>query len=379
MLPIPQPPGCTSRALAVCALEGEGIGPEILPVALAVLEAAASAEGLTLTVRSFPAGAAVAARIGAPLADEALDACRTAGVVLKSPTGLPSYRAADGTEIGMTSGYLRGRLALWANVRPARRLPNVPAPIRDAIDCAVVRENSEGIYASRGRTVRTADTAVDLVIVTRAATRRVAHLASRLAEARARQRSRAGTVTCVDKANVLGSYALFREVAGEVAAEFPAVRFETMHADAAAAALVGRPQAFDVVLAENLLGDVLSDLAGAVAGGIGLAPSANVGDGVAMFEPIHGSAPDLAGTGRANPIGQVLSAAMLLEWVGEVAAGARIEDAVDAALAGGHLHVEPDGTLREGLREAARVLPELVRDASDRPPSARPLLLPIGR
>ncbi|MDR7543073.1 MAG: isocitrate/isopropylmalate family dehydrogenase [Armatimonadota bacterium] len=369
--------------LPVVALHGDGIGPEILEVALAVLEAAASAAGVRLDVRRYPAGATVAATAGVPVTNEAVEACGAVGIVLKSPTGIPVRRGADGTEIGMASGYLRARLGLWANIRPVRRPPGTPAPVAGAIDCVIVRENTEGIYASRGRGIRTADVAVDLIVVTRRATDRLARLAAALALARRAARGdrpdeRAARVTCVDKANVLGSFAFFREVARAAVTATPNVAFEAMHADAAAAALVQRPQAFDVMLAENLVGDILSDLAGAVAGGIGLCPSANLGHGVAMFEPIHGSAPDLAGTGRANPLGQVLSAAMLLEWAGESSAGALIEEAVDAALADGALHVEPDGTLREGPERAGLILPEFLRQRAGAPRPLRPLLLPLS-
>ncbi len=180
----------------------------------------------------------------------------------------------------------------------------------------------------------------------------------RTAVARAAPRPRApagqARVTCVDKANVLRGFALFREIFDAVAAGHPGIAADHLYADAAAAALVERPGSFDVLVTENFVGDILSDLGAATVGGLGMCPSGNIGDGTAYFEPIHGSAPGIAGQDRANPVATILSAAMLLDWLGEGAAAGRIRAAVERALAGGALALNRDGSVAQGTRAAAR-------------------------
>ncbi|MBI4247815.1 MAG: isocitrate/isopropylmalate dehydrogenase family protein [Candidatus Rokubacteria bacterium] len=286
--------------------------------------------------------------------------------MLKGPAGLPGVRTPDGREAGLLGGHFRMALDLYANVRPVRLWPGVVSALRDrdagGIDYVIVRENTEGLYASRlGGVVVGDEAAADTMLITRKGTERVSRYAFELA--RRRQGAPADgvrRVTCVDKANVLKSYAFFRKVFTETAKAYPDVEADVLHADACAQALVLWPERFDVIVCENLLGDLLSDLGGATAGGIALSPSGNIGDRYAVFEPVHGSAPDLAGTGTANPLAMILTAGMLLGGVGEREAQARVESAVASLLAEGAIPLTATGatkipTAEIGNLVAARV------------------------
>jgi 3-isopropylmalate dehydrogenase len=223
------------------------------------------------------------------------------------------------------------------------RLP-LADPRAARIDLVLVRESTEGLFAARGKTVLDGrEAARDTMTITRAASERLFHFSFRLA-GRRKAGGRPGMVTCVDKANVLGAFAFFRGIFDEVARQYPDIRADRMYVDAAALNLVRRPWDFDVLVTENMLGDILSDLGAALMGGMGLAPSGDIGLDHAVFQPCHGSAPDIAGTGRANPTATFLSAAMMLEWLGErhhdeaaVAAGRLIATAVEQAFEGGDL------------------------------------------
>ncbi len=342
-------------------IPGDGIGPEIVGATVSVLDAlgADGPEPFTPDWVDIDAGADTYRRTGAACSAEDLRRVRD-GVeaTLKGPVGLPDVRTPDGTEAGVLGGVLRTGLDTYANVRPVLLLPGVRSALADvdagAVDYVLVRENTEGLYASRDRGVGNRWAVTDTLLTTREGTRRVA----RRAFGTARNRSGAPAdgvkrVTCVDKSNVLRSHALFREVVTEVAAEFDDVELEYRYADAAAQDLVRRPGHFDVLVMENFLGDVLSDLGGATVGGIGLCPAGNVGDGPAYFEPVHGSAPDLAGRELANPVGQFLAAAMLVDHLGHPAAAAHLRTAVSTALARGTVRVAPDGTAPGGPHAAA--------------------------
>jgi 3-isopropylmalate dehydrogenase len=278
---------------------------------------------------------------------------------------LPEVRLPDGTEPGLLGGVLRIQLDTYANVRPVVLLPGIDAPLKaqpGEIDYVIVRENTEGLYLSRGKNVGTDQAMVDTMLITRKGTERVARYAFELA----RKRNGAPSdgkrrVTCVDKSNVLSSYAFFRSVFDEVADRYPDIEHEHLYADAAAQALVMRPQTFDVLVMENFLGDILSDLGGGTTGGIGLCGSGNIGDGPAYFEPIHGSAPDIAGQDRANPISQVLSAAQMLEHIGETRGAELIQRAVFESLQSGRLQV---GTYTQpvgGTRAASQTIADTLR------------------
>jgi len=216
-------------------------------------------------------------------------------------------------------------------VRPIRSIPGLAGPLRDAhaadIDFVIVREQTEGLYWSRGRgTMLDADTAVDTMRITRQGSQRVFDYAFGLA-ARRRARGRPGKVTCVDKAGVLRSFAFSHRIFLERAGAFADLSADTVNIDAMALNLVRQPWAYDVVVTENMFGDILSDLGAGLIGGMGLAPSGDIGDRHAMFQPCHGTAPDIAGTGKANPTAMFLSAAMMLEWLGVRHDDARLSEA----------------------------------------------------
>ncbi|HWK28020.1 MAG TPA: isocitrate/isopropylmalate family dehydrogenase [Solirubrobacter sp.] len=338
----------------VAVIEGDGIGPELVAAALTVLDAA----GVALDVTPVAAGAAHYAATGSAISDAGLARCRDAGAVLKGPVGLPGVVRPDGTEGGLLGGVLRGGLDLFANVRPVKLWPGVAAPLAlepGAIDYVIVRENTEGLYASRGLGVANAWAASDTLLMTRPGVERIVRFAFELARTRdGAPADGVRRVTCVDKANVLKSFAFFRAIFDEVAAGHPDVAAEHLHTDAAAQALVMDPAHFDVLVMENFVGDLLSDLGGATVGGVGMCGSGNLGTRRAYFEPIHGSSPQLAGTDRANPISQILAAAMLLDRVGEPDAAGAIRRAVWEALASGAVRIGRDGCPDRGTARAVR-------------------------
>ena len=354
----------------VALIEGDGIGSEIVAAALPVLEAAAERDGARLIWRRLDAGTRAFARSGSSVPPDVLEACRELRAMLKGPAGLPGVRHPDGTEAGTVAGPLRKAFTLFANVRPVRRLPGISALAPEGTDYVIVRENTEGAYATRGAGEVTNDVAEDRIRITRKGTTRVARLAFELARRRAAERTAsprarvtAGAagpgVTCCDKANILRSFAFFRRVAGEVAAQYPDVAFDAVHADAAAAAIVDRSRRFDVLLAENLIGDILSDAAGATIGGLGFCPAANLGERHGLFEPVHGSAPDIAGAGRANPVAMILAGAMMMEWLGLSGAADRIRRAVDRVAAAGELGLQANGTVASTAAAGRRILTAL--------------------
>ncbi|MBI4234055.1 MAG: isocitrate/isopropylmalate dehydrogenase family protein [Chloroflexi bacterium] len=349
------------RTHRIVAIPGDGIGPELIESALEVLAALQEKrEEFRLDVEPHEAGAGHYRKAGRAMSPETLEACRSADATLKGPVGDPTLRLPDGTEAGMLGGILRIGLDLYANVRPIRLFPGVNAPLKlkpGQVDYVVVRENTEGLYASRGLGVGNAWAMADTMLMTRPGVERVCRFAFELARSR-RGAPRDGVhrVTCVDKSNVLKSFVFFRQVFTEVGQGYPDVDKHYLYADAAAQALVMEPDRFDVLVLENFRGDILSDLGGGTVGGIGLCPSGNNGDRGAYFEPIHGSAPSLAGKGVANPVSQVLSAAMMLEKLGEREAAAQVEQAVWRALETGALVIGADGCPVGGTKAATRAI-----------------------
>jgi len=312
----------------IAMLPGDGIGPEVLSAAERVLR---SFSRLPLTYIAYPCGAGEYLRGGNPLPDATMSGCRDADAIFLGAMGLPSVRWPDGREMAPQLD-LRERLGLYAGVRPARLYHPLHSPLRKAsIDYAIVRESTEGLFSTRLRPrPANASEVRDELLVTRFGAERLFHFCFRLARSRRRK------LTLVDKANVLPSMTFFREIFDEVAARYPDVEPEKIYVDAAALYLVRTPERFDVLATENMFGDILSDLAAATVGGMGLAPSADIGDDRAVFQPAHGSAPDIAGQGKANPIATILSAAMMLEWLGgeeTTAAAGRIRHAVERVLA----------------------------------------------
>lgn len=356
----PQPPGAPRR-LRIGVLPGDGIGPELIESATAVISAAAARVELTVDFVPEPGGARYYQEHGVPIGHDAVGRIgREYAALLKGPVGLPDVRRQDGTEAGLLGEVLRMGLDTFANVRPVRLFPGVEAPTRHApgaIDYVIVRENTEGLYLSRGVGVANDRAACDQLLMTREGVERVVRFAFDLA----RTRTGAPTdgvrrVTCVDKSNVLRSFVFFRRVFQEVADEYPDVEADFRYVDAAAHDLVMTPDKFDVLVMENLLGDILSDLGAATVGGLGMCPSANIGTNAAYFEPVHGSAPTIAGRDEANPTSQILAGAMLLDHLGESTAAGLIVDAVAAGLAEGDVTISADGKPVHGTRAVTRYL-----------------------
>lgn len=338
----------TTFHLAV--LPGDGIGPDVTAEALKVLRAVERRVGtFHLDWREYDCGAACYRRTGTDLPAATLSACRAADAVLLGAMGLPDVRKPDGTEL-TPQVTLRVALDLYAGVRPCRLYPGVRSPLAEvrpgAIDLVILREQTEGLFASQAGGVTLHDeVAADTLLMTRRGIERICDFAFRLSLERPRAvHGSARKVTCVDKANIFRSYAFFRKVFDEVAARYPDVAAGHAYIDAQALYLVQRPSAFDVLVTENMFGDILSDLAAGLVGGMGMAPSGDVGDRHAVFQPAHGTAPDIAGQGIANPIAAILSAGMLLDWLGRrhdqaelTAAAGRIDRAVSAVLAEGRV------------------------------------------
>jgi 3-isopropylmalate dehydrogenase len=294
-------------------LPGDGIGPEVSEQARLVLELLAP----DVEIEERLLGAAAIRATGTPLPDETLDACRGAVAVLKGPIGDPEFEAGEvRPEQGLLA--LRAALDVYANLRPA---------ISGDVDVLIVRELVGGLYFG-ARGVREDGTVYDTCEYHPSQVERIARRAFALAELRG------GRLTSVDKANVLDTSRLWRRVVDEVARDHPEVRVEHMLVDNAAMQLASAPEQFDVLVTENMFGDILSDLAAAVTGGLGLAPSASLSDGgPGIFEPVHGAAPDIAGTGTANPAAMLRSTALLLEHgLGRAEQAEALARAVDAAL-----------------------------------------------
>lgn len=304
----------------IATFEGDGIGREIMPACLHVLAVLQRRiGGFELEHQHLDGGAELYRDTGTDITDEAFEAARRADAILFGAMGLPDVRFPDGTEI---APHLRMRkeFDLFAGLRPARSFPNAPGPLKDAraakINLLVVRESTEGLFASRGKGVLIDDReARDTMVITRATCEKLFDKAFELARMR-KQNGRPGIVTCVDKSNVFVSMAFFRKIFDERALRFPDIIARHHYIDATALDLVRRPWDFDVLVMENMFGDIISDLAGGLVGGMGMAPCAEIGEAHGLFQPAHGTAPDIAGRGIANPTAMLLSAAMMLDWLG---------------------------------------------------------------
>jgi 3-isopropylmalate dehydrogenase len=325
----------------IVLLPGDGVGPEVIAQARLVLEAVGAQFGHELSFESHLIGGISIDETGEPLSDATLQACKGSDAVLLGAVGGPKWddpNAKTRPEKGLLG--LRQGLAVFANLRPVKTYPELVSasplkPERIAeVDMLVVRELTGGLYFGRPQFREKTESgvrAVDTLEYTDHEIRRVVRLAFTLAGGRRRH------VTSVDKANVLESSRLWRQVATEVAAEFPQIKLEHQLVDSAAMRLVTAPGAFDVIVTENMFGDILSDEAAVLTGSLGMLPSASLGDaGPGLYEPIHGTAPDIAGKGIANPLGTILSAALLLRHSLRLEAeAAAIERAVEAALESG--------------------------------------------
>ncbi len=336
------------REFQIAVFPGDGIGREVMAPCLTLLEAVvAQTGGFRLRYRSYEAGAELYRDTGVALPEEALRGAEEADAILLGAMGLPSVRYPNGTEVAPHLDF-RERFNLYAGVRPIRVLPGAPTPLADPrarqVDCVLVRESTEGLFAARQLSRREGDEVVfDTMRISRTTCVRLFRFAFALARKR-RGSHRPGRVTCVDKANVLPSMAFFRSIFLEIAAEFPDIAADCAYVDAVALRLVRSPWEFDVLVTENMFGDILSDLGAGLMGGMGMAPSTDAGDTKAVFQPCHGTAPDIAGQGLANPTAMFLSAAMMLDWLGDLHhvpecshAGRQLTQAVERAFADGTL------------------------------------------
>lgn len=304
----------------VTLIPGDGVGPEIVEACRRVIEAAGA--GIEWDVQE--AGADVMDKYGTPLPAHVLDSVRANKVAMKGPITTPV-----GSGFRSINVALRKELDLYANLRPAKSIEGVRSPYRD-IDLVVVRENTEDLYAGIERQVDE-DTAESIKLITRGASERICRFA--FAYARREGRSK---VTAVHKANILKfTDGLFLEVARKVAQDFPDIEFEDRIVDNMAMQLVQKPHIYDVLVLPNLYGDIISDLCAGLVGGLGVAPSANIGEEIKVFEPVHGSAPKYTGMDKVNPTAQILTGVLMLHHIGEEEAATRIYDATTAVIAEG--------------------------------------------
>lgn len=318
----------------IATIAGDGIGPEVTEAAIAVLQEACG-ENL-LDFQMYNGGAGHFLDTGHVLPDDTFAACRDADAILHGAAGIPDVTYADGTEVGNDLHLqLRFKLNLYANVRPIKLWSGVTSPLAGFkggdIDYVIIRENTEGLYASRGAgVVLRGEYASDSLVITRKGTARVADFAFRLSQARnGAPRDGKRRVTVCDKANILRSYAFFRAVCDEVHGQYPDVDIDYAYADAITVHMLKKPDFYDVIVAENMFGDIISDLGAATVGGMGISPSGEVGDTNGLFQGAHGSAPDIAGLDLASPVATILSGAMMLRWIDQRAGDPRLTEAAD--------------------------------------------------
>ena len=285
----------------ISLITGDGIGPELSESAISVLNTIHDKLDLKFDITKLSAGDKALSETGKALPDETVESIKQSDVCLKAPVG---ESAADVIVV------LRRMLDLYANIRPAKSYPHMPA-LRDDIDMVIVRENTEDLYT--GKEFSLGDSSVALRIISEAASKRIAKYAFETAK----QRDSMRKVTCVHKSNVMRvTDGMFAKACGEVAKDYPDISFEEMYVDACAMNLIRQPEQFDVVVTTNLFGDILSDESSQVVGGLGMAPAANIGDKFALFEPVHGAAFDIAGQNIANPSSFLLSIKMMFDWLG---------------------------------------------------------------
>ncbi len=360
------------QSFEIAVFEGDGIGPEIMRPTVSILKAMSEASSdYDLAFSVVPAGAANYAQTGESFPEQSMDVARKASAILLSAMGLPDVRYPDGTEISPQID-IRKRLDLFAGVRPVRvnaaALSPLTIPDGKEIDFVLIRESTEGLFYTQGCGEVEANEARETLRITREVSEKLFRFAFDLAGQRRTQGSGPGHVTCVDKANVFRAFAFFREIFDAEAARHPDITNDHAYVDATALWMVQRPWDFDVMVTENMFGDILSDLGAGIMGGLGVAPSADIGLEHAVFQPCHGSAPDIAGQGVANPFAMILSAAMMLNWLGVrhdhaglLADGAQLQAAVDRVLMRGNaLTRDLGGTA--GTNEAADAVAAALRE-----------------
>jgi 3-isopropylmalate dehydrogenase len=360
-----------SNVFQIALMPGEGVGVEVMEAAKAVLDAVEVRYGLGFRGEMIAGGAHYYRDNGEVFPKDGLKRATAADAILFGAMGWPDIRFPDGTEIAPQLD-LRIALDLYAGVRPIRAIPGVPRVLADPratkIDFVIIRESTEGMFASRGKGEIIDDReARDTQVITRSATERLTTFSCRLARSRKVARSTPGIVTLVDKSNVFRSFAFMRKVFYEIAANHPDIQARHHYVDAMALDLVRRPWDFDVLSMENLFGDILSDLSAGLIGGMGFAPSADIGDAHGLFQPSHGTAPDIAGRGVANPTAMILSTAMMLEWLGErhkgesaCLAAQAIERSVDKAFGSGRIRSHDMGG-QDGTVAIGRTIADAIR------------------
>ncbi|MDB5362815.1 MAG: 3-isopropylmalate dehydrogenase [Rhodospirillales bacterium] len=332
---------------SIALMPGDGIGPEVIhPTRKLIDQALARVGGVALDYQELDAGAECYKRTGVAMSEEVFQAAAAADAILFGAAGLPDVRTPDGIEIAPQVD-LRFRLELFAGVRPVRSIPGASAPLADPrgsqLDFVLIRESTEGLFVSRGKGEVGEDYVRETWEITRAGSERLFDFALKLGRRR-KQKGSPGIVACVDKSGVFRAFAFFRKIFFERAAAFPEIDARAFNVDATALDMIRQPWTFDVLVTENQFGDILSDAGAALMGGMGMAPSADIGLKHGVFQPCHGTAPDIAGMGKANPTAMILSGAMMLDWLGETrdvaacgVAADLLERAVDAAFATGEL------------------------------------------
>ncbi|MEM9425455.1 MAG: isocitrate/isopropylmalate family dehydrogenase [Pseudomonadota bacterium] len=323
-----------AKGLSIALIEGDGIGIDVANATVAIVDTAIRKVGAeALHWENIRAGAGYFAETGHDIEPGGEERAGTLDAIFLGAIGLPSIRHTDGTEIAPHL-RLRERYGLYAGLRPVKAYPNAPQRLADpraaGIDMVILRESTEGLFysaAAYGRSDIRGDTEVrDTLRITRETTEKLHHFGFRYAERR-KERGRPGKLTCVDKANVFASMAFFRKIFDEIAPNYPDVEVGHNYVDAQALDLIRRPWDFDVMVMENMFGDILSDLAGGLVGGMGMAACAEIGDKVGLFQPAHGSAPDIMGQDKANPLAAILSGAMMLDYLADKAGETRLADA----------------------------------------------------
>lgn len=334
-----------AKKYRVSVIPGDGIGPEIVPPVLRVLDHLADEiGGFSFDFRLYDAGDALKEKTGVALPDSTFEGVKNSDVCLFIAVG------ETASEVILP---LRQRLDLYANIRPAKNYPNV-INSREGVDLVIVRENTEDLY--RRVEDGSEDWSVALRMITRKASQRIARSAFELA-----RRERRKKVLCVHKANVMKlTCGMFKKACEDIAMGYPEIEFSDMYVDACALKLVTNPGSFDIIVTTNLFGDILSDLAAGLVGGLGMAPSGNIGDKFAIFEPVHGSAPDIAGKGIANPMATLLTAKMMLDWLGEKKAAEVLECSVLSVLTEGRV-LTPDLGGRAKTHEVAEAVSAKIR------------------
>ncbi|WP_420860916.1 isocitrate/isopropylmalate dehydrogenase family protein [Algirhabdus cladophorae] len=330
----------------ISLIKGDGIGVDVSEAAIVVAKAACAKCNCDFAIQTINAGAEYYRATGQDIEPDGEEKAGEAQAIFLGAIGLPSVRYPDGTEISPHL-RLRDRYGLYAGVRPVKAYPNAPQRLADpraaGIDMVILRESTEGLFYSAAvhdRSDVVPDTSViDKMLVTRDISEKLHRFAFRLAQKR-KSRGKAGRLTCVDKANVFKSMAFFRKIFDETAADFPDVPTSYNYVDAMALDLVRQPWAFDVMVMENIFGDILSDLAGGLVGGMGMAACAEIGDTIGLFQPAHGSAPDIMGQDKANPLAAILSASLMLDYLADTCdlpafadAAGLIDTAVEAGFA----------------------------------------------